>query len=164
MKIDVSKLNSLRENVFIENVVFDGEKFKCHLPLVEVKNVNVELKIHNYQDFLDVNIKMTAKVVLSCSYTLKPFETVIRTKDEMHFGNGEEDEDLIPYNGNIIDMDKYLFDLLSASIPSSPKAPGSTLPKEGKGYRVLNEDEFFEEKKESGNNKFDCLKDLDFDD
>lgn len=163
MKIDVAKLSTLKENLFHEEIVFDAEKFKCYPPLIEIKNVDVELKVHNYQDFIDVNVKMVAKVVLSCSYTLKPFETTIRTSDEMHFGDGEEDEDLIPYTGNFIDMDKHLFDLLSASIPASPKAPGATLPKEGKGYRVLKEDEFFEEKKESGNNKFDCLKDLDFD-
>lgn len=163
MKIDVSKLSTLKENVFVEEIIFDNEKFKCYPPLLEIKKVNVELKVHNYQDFVDVNIKMTAKVVLSCSYTLKPFETTIHTSDEMHFGSGEDDEDLIAYSGNFIDMDKYLFDLLSASIPSSPKAPGASLPKEGKGYRILSESEFLKEKKESGNSQFDCLKDLDLD-
>lgn len=164
MKIDVSKLTSLKENLFREEIVFDGDKFKCYPPLLEIKKVNVELKVHNYEDFIDVNIKMHADVVLQCSYTLKPFETTIHTSDEMHFGDDEEDEELIPYSGNFIDMDKYLFDLLSASIPSSPKAPGATLPSEGKGYRVIKEDDFLKEKSEAGNNKFDALKDLDFED
>lgn len=164
MKIDVSKLSTLKENLFNEEIVFDVEKYKCYPPLVEIKNTNVELKVHRYDDFVDVNIKMTAKVVLICSYSLKSFETTIKTSDVMHFGSDEEDDDMINYSGNFIDMDKYLFDLLSASIPSSPKAPGATLPKEGKGYRVLKEDDFLSEKKESGNSKFDCLKDLDFED
>lgn len=164
MKIDVSKLSSLKENVFKETLVFDNEKFKCHFPLLGIKKVDVELKVHRYEDFIDINIKMNAKVVLSCSYTLKPFDYAVHASDEMHFGSGEDDEDLIPYVGNFIDMDQYIFDLLSASIPLAPKAPGAKLPQSGKHYRILNEDELLRDKKETGNSKFDCLKDLDFED
>ena len=61
-------------------------------------------------------------------------------------------------------MDHYIFNLLSASVPLSPKAPNATAPKSGKGYRVLSEEEFLKEKEEQGNSQFDALKDLEFDD
>jgi hypothetical protein len=60
-------------------------------------------------------------------------------------------------------MDPYIFNLLSASVPLSPKAPNAKAPKSGNGYRVLSEDEFLSEKEEQGNSQFDALKDLDFD-
>ena len=61
-------------------------------------------------------------------------------------------------------MDHYIFNLLSASVPLSPKAPNAKAPQSGKGYRVLSEEEFLKEKEEQGNSQFDALKDIDFDD
>ena len=164
MKIDVSKLTSLKENILSEDLVFDEASFPCYPPLLKVNSCHVDISAHNYEEFIDVNVSLKAEVVLQCSYTLKPFVTVIKAKDSMHFSNSEEDEDFIQYKGNLIEMDKYIFDLLSASIPSSPKAPGAKLPEDGKGYRIISEDEFKKEKEATGNSKFDALKDFEFDD
>lgn len=164
MRIDVSKLLQNRDNIIKSDVSFDEEKFVCHFPLSSIKSTNVELIVHSFDEFIEISIKLTAKVELICSYTLKPFEYTIKTFDEMHFTRNEDGEDLISFKGNYIDMDKYLFDLITASIPSSPKAPGAVLPKEGNGYRILSDDELKKEKENAGNSSFDCLKDLDFDD
>ena len=90
---------------------------------------------------------------------------MITGSDELHFApSKDEDEDCIEYKGTSIEMDPYIFNLLSASVPLSPKAPNAKAPKSGKGYRVLSEDEFLKEKEEQGNSQFDALKDLEFDD
>ena len=164
MKLDVLKLPYTKVLNLSEDVSFDPEVFVCHNPLIEVKDCRVELKAQRFEEFIYVTLTIKAKVVLQCSYTLQNFETTISGTDELHFApNKDEDEDCIEYRGTSIDMDPYIFNLLSASIPLSPKAPNAKAPKSGNGYRVLSEDEFLSEKEEEGNSQFDALKDLEFD-
>lgn len=164
MRIDVTKLPYTKVSKLSEDVNFDPEVFVCHAPLIKVISCHVELKAQRFEEFIYVNLSLKAKVVLQCSYSLKPFETTIEGSDELHFApSKDEDEDCIEYKGNSINMDQYVFNLLSASIPLSPKAPNAEAPSSGSGYRVLSEDEFLKEKEEQGNPQFDALKDLDFD-
>ncbi len=165
IKIDVSKLPYSKEVILKENVVFDVEKFPCHLPLIEVKKAEVEARVNRYEDFIYVNLIVKADVILQCSYSLKPFESNVKGDEEMHFASyvEEGDDDLIVYKGNSIELDKYIFDLISASVPLSPKAPGAKLPSSGKDYRVISIDEFAKEKEEKSDPRFDALKDLHLD-
>ena len=165
MKIDVLRLPYTKETSFVEDITFDSEVFKCHAPLMEVEKCHVELIAQRFEEFIYVTIKIKADVILKCSYTLVDFKTTIVGSDELHFSpDNDEDEDCITYKGTTIELDSYIFNLLSASVPISPKAPNSKAPKSGNGYRVISEDDFFKEKEEQGNSQFDCLKDLDFDD
>ena len=164
MKLDVLKLPYTKVLELKEDVVFDPEVFVCHNPLVSVESCHAELKAQRFEEFIYVSLSIKAKVTLQCSYTLKNFETTIEGSDELHFApSKDEDEDCIEYKGTSIEMDHYIFNLLSASVPLSPKAPNATAPKSGNGYRVLSEEDFFKEKEEKGNSQFDALKDLDFD-
>ena len=166
IKIDVSKLSYSKETTLTEVVNFDPEEFKCYPPLLSVNKVDVVAKINRYEDFIYITLRIKANVTLQCSYTLKPFESVIKTEEELHFASYAEegDDDLIIYKGNSIELDKYIFDAISASIPPSPKAPGAKLPKDGDGYRVIDMDNYLKEKEEKGDPRFDALKDLEFDD
>lgn len=164
MKIDVGKLVPTKENTFEEEVVFDEEKFHLLPPLLEVKKLVAKAKVHRYAEFIDVNLLINADVVLQCSYTLKPFDSKIKDEDEIHFSAYDDGgEDIQVYKGNLIDLDPYIYNLLSAAIPTSPKAPGAKLPESGKNFRVISEDEFNEEKNESTDPRFDKLKDLELD-
>ena len=164
MKLDVLKLPYTKVSELKEDVIFDPEVFVCHNPLVSVESCHAELKAQRFEEFIYVTISLKAKVVLECSYTLKHFETVISGVDELHFApSKDEDEDCIEYKGTSIELDQYIFNLLSASVPLSPKAPNAKTPSSGSGYRVLTEDEYLKEKEESGNSQFDALKDLEFD-
>ena len=164
MKLDVKKLPYTKVQTLSEDISFDPEIFVCHSPLINVLSCHVELKAQRFEEFIYVTLSIKAKVTLQCSYSLKNFETEISGVDELHFApNKDEDEDCIEYKGTTIDMDQYAFNLLSASVPLSPKAPNAKAPKSGNGYRVLSEDEFLKEKEESGNSQFDALKDLKFD-
>ena len=164
MRLDVLKLPYTKVANLSEDLNFDPEVFLCHLPLVSVESCHAELKAQRFEEFIFVTLSIKAKVTLQCSYTLQNFETIIEGVDELHFApNKDEDEDCIEYKGTSIDMDHYIFNLLSASVPLSPKAPNAKAPKSGNGYRVLSEDEFIKEKEEEGNSQFDALKDLEFD-
>ena len=164
MKLDVLKLPYTKVFETKEDVSFDPEVFVCHIPLINVLSCHAELKAQRFEEFIYVTLSIKAKVTLQCSYTLKNFETTIEGVDELHFApSRDEDEDCIEYKGTSIDMDQYIFNLLSASVPLSPKAPNAKAPTSGKGYRVLSEEELIKEKEEEGNSQFDALKDLDFD-
>ena len=164
MKIDVLKLPYTKVAELSEDVSFDPEVFVCHIPLVSVESCHAELIAQRFEEFIYINLVVKAKVTLQCSYTLKNFETTIEGSDELHFApSKDEDEDCIEYKGTSIEMDQYIFNLLSASVPLSPKAPNAEAPKSGKGYRVLSEEEFLKEKGEHGNSQFDALEDLEFD-
>ena len=164
MKLDVLKLPYTKVETLKDDVSFDAEVFKCHAPLIEIKNCHVELNAQRFEEFIYVTLSLKARVVLECSYSLQHFETTISGSDELHFApSKEEDEDCIEYKGTSIDLDPYIFNLLSASVPLSPKAPNAKTPSSGNGYRVLTEEEFLKEKEETGNSQFDALKDLEFD-
>lgn len=164
MRLDVLKLPYTKVQTLEEDLNFDPEVFVCHAPLINVLNCHAELKALRFEEFIYVTLTVKAKVTLQCSYTLEHFETEISGTDELHFApSKDEDEDTIEYKGTSIDMDQYIFNLLSASVPLSPKAPNAKVPKSGNGYRVLSEEDFLKEKEEQGNSQFDALKDLDFD-
>ena len=165
MKLDVLKLPYTKVETLSQDISFDPEVFVCHAPLINVLSCHVELKAQRFEEFIYVTLSLKAKVTLQCSYTLQNFDTEIFGEDELHFApSKDEDEDCIEYKGTSIEMDQYIFNLLSASVPLSPKAPNAKAPESGKGYRVLSEDEFWKEKEEVGNSQFDALKDIDFDD
>ena len=164
MKIDVGKLVSTKENVLEEDVVLNEEKFKFLPPLLDVKKLHAKAKVHRYQDFIDVDLAIKADVVLQCSYTLTPFDYKLNEEDEIHFASYDDGgDDIQIYKGNLIDLDPYIYNLLSAAVPTSPKAPGAKLPESGKNFRVLSEEEFNEEKNATTDPRFDKLKDLDLD-
>ena len=164
MRLDVLKLPYTKVAILSEDVTFDPEVFVCHAPLIDVKSCHAEVKAQRFEEFIYITISIKAKVTLQCSYTLKNFETEISGVDELHFApSKDEDEDCIEYKGTSIEMDPYIFNLLSASVPLSPKAPNAKAPSSGNGYRVLSEDEFAKEREEQGNSQFDALKDLEFD-
>lgn len=166
MKIEVSKLSYTKETILKEDLSFDVAKYPPCLPLIEVKKAEVDANVRRYEKFIYVSLKIKANVILQCSYTLKPFETTLNTVEEMHFASAadEDDEDLIIYKGNSIELDKYIYDAISASIPPSPKAPGAKLPNGGKDYRVMSYDEFEKEKEEKVDPRFAKLDELEFDD
>ena len=164
MRLDVLKLPYTKVAELKEDITFDPEVFVCHASLINVLSCHAELEAQRFEEFIYVTLTIKAKVTLQCSYTLKNFVTEITGVDELHFApSKDEDEDCIEYKGTSIEMDHYIFNLLSASVPLSPKAPDAKAPESGKGYRVLSEDDFIKEREEQGNSQFDALKDLDFD-
>ena len=165
MKLDVLRLPFTKQMHVSEDVTFDPEVFKCHIPLVEVKNCHVNLIVQRFEEFIYVTIEIKARVMLQCSYTLQIFEKTIHDVDELHFApTNDEDDDCITYTGTSIEMDPYIFNLLSAAVPLAPKAPNAKITHSNDGFKVITDEEYMKQKAEQGNSQFDALKDLDFDD
>ena len=164
MKIDILKLPYTKVFEQEEDLTFDPEIYRCYLPLVSIELCHAKVKAQRFEEFIYVTVSVNAKVTLQCSYTLVNFKTTLKGEDELHFApSNDEDDDCIVFKGNSIELDKYIFDLISALVPPSPKAPGAKPPKSGDGYRVFSEDEYLKEKSENKNSPFDSLKDIDFD-
>ena len=166
MKIDVSKLSYTKPTSFKEEVVFDAEKFKCVFPLKEVLSTFVDVKVTRYDDFINIHLKVNSRVILISSYSLKEFETNLIDEDELNFtsySNEYDDEDMMTYQGNQIDLDEYIFSLLSSAVPLKPIKDGEAAPSGGKNFVVTTDLDEEKNKLETGNNKFSKLDELEFD-
>ena len=166
MILEVNKLNSSKAYIVEEDITFDTDTYKCILPLISVDKCHVVLKANRYDDFIEVVIDLKADLTLQSSYTLKPFSYKLKTNEEYHFSSikDDEDNDFIVYKGNIIHLDELIFNLISASIPMSPKAPGEKLMKvEDEEYRLLSQDEYEKEKSEAVDSRWSKLDNLDID-
>ncbi|MCR5333180.1 MAG: hypothetical protein K6E11_04110 [Bacilli bacterium] len=165
MILEVNKLVSRKPLVVDEDITFDADTYKCVLPLIDVKSCHVTMEASRYDDFVEVNIKVKADVILQSSYTLKPFNFKLNTSEEYHFSSIKEDEesDFIVYKGSIIQMDEYIFNLISASIPMSPKAPGETFKSDSGDIRFMSEEDFLKEQEKEVDHRFDKLDELEFD-
>lgn len=165
MILEVNKLNSSKQYVSEEEVSFDADTYRCILPLIAVNNCLVTIKANRYDDFIEVVLYVKADLTLQSSYTLKPFNYKLKTEEEYHFSSYQEDadDDFIIYKGNIIHLDELIFNLISASIPMAPKAPGETLQKIDGSVRVMSEEDYLKEKAEAVDPRFAKLDDLDID-
>ncbi|MCQ3035636.1 MAG: YceD family protein [Bacilli bacterium] len=165
MKIDVNLLKVGKSILRKEEVVLD-ESYKCLYPLLGIKNIFAEAEVTAYQEFIEVSLLVNAVVSLECSYTLKAFDYKIKDRINLEFTQYEEDatEDTILIDNNTIELDSYIFDLISMNVPSKPVMKGASKPSDGKGYRVLSEEEYVKEQENKTNDQFDKLLELEFDD
>ena len=165
MILEVNKLNSSKQYVSEEEVSFDADTYRCILPLIAVNKCFVTVKANRYDDFIEVMLYVKADLTLQSSYTLKPFNYKLKTEEEYHFSSYQEDadDDFIIYKGNIIHLDELIFNLISASIPMAPKAPGETLQKVDGSVRVMSEEDYLKEKSEAVDPRFAKLDELDID-
>ena len=106
-----------------------------------------------------------AEVVLLDSYTNEPFQKKIVLDEEADLleEDNQEAEGYI-IEGKEIDLSLLCLKMIRSSLPIKVLKPGSKLPKDGEGYRVLSEEDFQKEKENSYNPSFDALKDFDPDD
>lgn len=161
MILEINKL-SLKPLVVEEAISF-SDSFKCVKPLLEIKSNHVKVEAMRYEDFIRVIIDVKAVLSLESAYSLKPFDYDLKVSDEFHFSsnkNDEDDDETILINGNKINLDEYVFELICASIPLSPKAKNEKLPSGGEGYNVYSEDEYDKLKDEETDPRFDKLKDI----
>ncbi|HBF67742.1 MAG TPA: hypothetical protein DDW20_00255 [Firmicutes bacterium] len=163
MRINVNQLS--KKPLELEEEISIPESFKCVFPLVSVNKLIAKIHTSSYEDFVDVFLEIKADVILKSVYSLNDFPETITAKEEYHFGSSydDDDTDMININSNIINMDEYVLNLLSASIPVSPKIKGEKLPSSGEGYVVMSEEEYDKSRDEKYDSRFDKLKDLDLD-
>jgi len=121
-----------------------------------------EISLEKAGDTLIARFDIDFKVVVLSSYTNKPFDTIIKLRDELYFTDTKvmEDDEMI-YVDDEIDLDEVVYSLLITSIPMNLHKKGEELPS-GEGYEVMSEDEFLG--KSHTDSPFDKLKNLNLDD
>lgn len=133
----------------------------------KIKDCHVEININNYGELFRVEINLKSNVVLPCSYTLEDVDYVVKGKEEFDFTEDEslaDDEELFYEGDDLIVLDDYIYSILIALVPPKVIKEGASLPKGGKGYEVISEDEYERRKKEKGDSRWSALDNLEFDD
>ncbi len=162
MIIEVNRLS--KKPLTIEEDVIFSDEYKCVKPLLEIKHCKASIDVHKYEDFIRVELRVNAKLRVESSYTLKPFDYDLTEKEEYHFStNKSEDEECILIRGNHINLDPYIFNLISASLPISLKEKSEKLPSGGDGYNVYSEEEYMAKKEDDVDPRFAKLNDIDLD-
>lgn len=161
MKINFSNVKNHEEIAFSSTLdsFFDEKSTICQ----KINKSNGTIILDKTGNTLIAKFKISFNCIVFSSYTNNPFETNIDVDDELFFTNSPdfESDEMILVDDEI-DLDEFVYSLFITSIPLNLHAENEKLPS-GKGYRVLTEDEFNNNKNDE-ESPFDKLKDLNFDD
>lgn len=127
----------------------------------KIANCDVVAEATDYDSLLYIKLKIKALVIGVCSYSLKDVEIKLNIEDDLTFSDSEDDEDTYFCKDNIIDLDEYVLGILLANVPVKIVKKGAKLPQNGKGYRVLTQDEYDKEKENNVDHRWDKLDDID---
>lgn len=152
---------NLRRNAHLEleeDIVFTPEQIAGHVSLLDIKDIHAIAKLTSFGEIIKADIEVKGTLVLECAYSLKPLKRKLHIKDTLQFSNLPQEEDDILYVPTPdIDLNAYIFGLILLEVPPKVVKRGAKLPKEGKGYRVLTEEEFIKEKEAAGDPRFVAL-------
>ena len=164
MIINKSEFELGKKYHFSEDIDFSKEKIDP-LFIRKIKDTHVEVDVENFGAILRVRINLLANVILPCAYTLEDVDYVIKGNEEFDFVEEEDlaDNESLFYEADDINLDTYAYSILVALVPLRVIKKGATLPKSGKGYRVLSEEEYYKEKK-AQDSRWSKLDDLELDD
>lgn len=125
-----------------------------------IKDCHVVATATEYGEFLSVKINISCTVLTTSAYTLKDLDYEVKIKDELCFTDNKDLEDAYFYEKlPQIDLDDYIFSLIVAHVPTKVVGKNENLPESGNGYRIISEEDFYEERKTKKNNVFDILDD-----
>jgi hypothetical protein len=149
-----------RSLVYENETTFKG--YELRYPVQEVKSCHYVATVSKVGDYAHASFKIKADLVLmdSLDGTLFPEKINLEEDCDLLEEMDEEGEGYLA-PGSTIDLDDVALRIIISSFPIKVQRPNSKLPKSGKGYRVLSEEEAAKEKDESTNPAFDKLKDFD---
>ena len=127
----------------------------------EFKKVGGKVTIKKVDKVFFAKFDIKAKLIVYSSLTYEPFIYNHKLSEELQFVNDEKycDDESILVDGDAINLEEIIYSLIITTLPIRLTKKGEKAP-EGKNFRVLTEDEYYEEENSSGN-AFDKLKDLD---
>ena len=168
MQINKNVLEEGKLYHYSEDIDFSREELNP-IRVRKILNCHVEVDVTNiYYGHTRVVINLKSDVVLPCSYTLEDVDYCVKGQEEFIFVDEEEEADedsgLIYEAKDIFDLNPYIFGVLIALIPLKVVKKGAKLPKGGKDYQVLSEDEYYEQKSKKQDPRWSKLDDIDFDD
>lgn len=126
-----------------------------------IKDCHVVVIATEYGEFLNVKINISCTVLTTSAYTLKDLDYEVKIKDELYFTDNKDLEDAYFYEKlPQIDLDDYIFSLIIANVPTKVVGKDEKLPESGDGYRIISEEDFYNEKTNKKSSPFDCLDDI----
>jgi uncharacterized metal-binding protein YceD (DUF177 family) len=144
------------------SVEADLSSYPLSYPLLGIKKCHYEAKVSKVGDYAHASYHIEATLLLADSRDNSPFTDNVTLDEDVDLLE-EEDEVgegyVVP--GTSIDLDEIAYKIIASSLPISVSRHKSSLPKNGKGYRVLTEEEAAKEKESAYNPAFDKLKDFD---
>ena len=163
MKINRALLTYGVSKTFEESIDFSkAELNPTHIR--KIANCDVVAEATDYDSLLYVKLKIKSTVIGVCSYTLEDVELKLNIEDDLTFSDNKDDEDSYYCKDNIIDLDEYVLGILLANVPVKIVKKGAKLPENGKGYRVLTQDEYDKEKKNNVDHRWDKLDEVELED
>jgi len=146
MKINRQILPLEKEISLLEDIDFSTMKFDQNF-LRRITFCHVEARACQYHDVLRIIVNVKANVVAVSAYSLKDVNLPLKLHDELIFSDDENDESAFYEPDNLFVIDEYILGLILAAIPSKVVNKGEKLPSDGRGYRILSEEDFLKEKK-----------------
>ena len=146
------------ESIDFSRFVFDPTHIKS------IPSCVVKARATDYETILRVEVEINALVIGVCCYSLEDVELKFKINDELCFTDDEDDVDNYYEKGNIIELDEYILGILLANVPIKIVKKGAKIPENGKGYRVITEDDYEEEKSKKVDHRFDILDTVEFSD
>jgi uncharacterized metal-binding protein YceD (DUF177 family) len=145
---------------FSQDSVFAG--YPLSYPICQVQKAHYDVKITRIGDYVVASYRIKATLLVADSRDNVPFSKTFSVQEDVDV---LEEEDTAGegflVSGNEIDLEELALRVLVSSLPirlvRSEKAP---LPKSGKGFRVLSEDDYAKEKEEAGDPRLAGLVDF----
>ncbi|RRC92085.1 hypothetical protein EII25_04585 [Erysipelotrichaceae bacterium OH741_COT-311] len=158
-------LNTQRLN-FEESLTFDQEVFASNPRINKVEEVVV--KGHAYyddqEDVIRFDVDLSGIMLCPCAITLQELEVAFHTQASLVCSlTKARDEDELEANGDVIDLNPSIFQLLMSEVPLKVTVDNPDYPK-GQGWKVVSEKEYTKEKGSEMDPRLAKLKEFKFED
>jgi uncharacterized metal-binding protein YceD (DUF177 family) len=145
---------------FAQDTTFKGYAFSY--PLLAVKKCHYEGALERLGDYVHATYTINATVNVADSRDNVPFNKKLALSEDIDILDEEDTAgEGFVVNGSEIDLEELALRLIVSSLPIRLVRDEETaLPKSGKGYRVLSEEDYAKEKAEAGDPRLAALRDF----
>lgn len=145
MIINRGALNIGQTRKLIDDIEVDLSKSPFYAKVFKCSPIHVEATLFENGDFLSIDLKVSADLVLECAVSLEEVPYKLSFNDSIEISDNKDDVDMYYFNKNMFSIDDIIIALVSLNIPSAITKKGAKLPKDVKGVRFLTEEEAYEE-------------------
>lgn len=158
MQFQFSKLRYQPKMDLKEDICFPKEKLQGITSLLDMSVVHAEVELLSRGELVHATFRIQTELTLECAYSLEPVPFPISMEEELDFAYGSEeensDEQIFYVEKDMVDLDDYILGLIITEIPMKVVKKGAKLPKNGQGYEVISEDEYYQRKEEKVDPRF----------
>lgn len=158
-KLDFTSISKGHELSFESSPVFKKDLLKY--PVLEIKSFHYTAKVRLIGSYPHADFDIEATLIVSDTRDGVPFEKSASCHEGCDLMDKEDElgEGYVFESGKV-DMDELALTILISSLPIRLVREGSSLPRGGKGYRVLSEEEAKKSHKEDLSSRFKALDDV----